>query len=403
MNSSSDLAVQTISDALRDKRLDVIVTGSIGAVEAVRFIRALRRLGAETHVWASRGALQFTTTTALSWAAGRDVNTDFSGSVSHIAQRDACVIAPLSANMIYKLAHGVTDTATSALACSYLGSAQPVLALANMHESMANAPAVAENLARLSQSSDRFFQLNARSEEGKLKFPDPRDLADQCAHRINAADRSPNQPPVLLCFGGTRAWIDTVRYLGNYSTGALGCAVASELYRRGFELHTLVGNVEVQPRNTSSLTRFESNDDLESAAMQILERHHHRTHLIFMAAVLDYIPDEALGTKLKSGIDHLQIKLRTTKKIIAKLTVHDAAKIAFKLEDHLDAAVDIASSYLDRYKLTMFIVNQRQDVSRQSHRALVFDATSKNPLTPEVIESKEGLAVRIRKHLDQWS
>ena len=99
-NRSSDLLVNLSSDALAGKLIDVVVSGSIGAVESVRFIRSLRRLGAEVQPWLTKGGSMFTTETALSWAAARPCRMSFEGTASHISMGDACVIAPASASML---------------------------------------------------------------------------------------------------------------------------------------------------------------------------------------------------------------------------------------------------------------------------------------------------------------
>ena len=174
--TSSDLQVNSISNSLSGKSIDVVITGSIGSVESVRFLRSLRRLGADVFPWLSKGAFQFTTETAVSWAAAQPVTTEFSGTASHIALRDACVIAPASASIIAKIANGITDTPTSALIASYLGQGKPVLLMPNMHDSLLQAPAVSENLNKI---SSWIHMLQPRQEEGKQKFPEPKHLADQ--------------------------------------------------------------------------------------------------------------------------------------------------------------------------------------------------------------------------------
>ena len=180
--TSSDLQVNSISESLSDKSIDVIITGSIGSVESVRFLRALRRLGADVHPWLSKGAQLFTTETAVSWAAANPVTSQFSGTASHIALHDACIVCPASANFLSKIANGITDTPESALVASYLGQGKPVLVMPNMHDSLLQAPAVSENLKKISKWT---HILEARQEEGKQKFPEPKDLADEVSHVLN--------------------------------------------------------------------------------------------------------------------------------------------------------------------------------------------------------------------------
>ena len=103
-----DLHVTPTSNALLGKRVDLVISGSIAAVESVRFIRSLRRLGADVTVWLSQGGAQFITPMAVAWAAGKDPVLGFAGSTSHIASSDCVVVAPASSNILAKIARGIS-------------------------------------------------------------------------------------------------------------------------------------------------------------------------------------------------------------------------------------------------------------------------------------------------------
>lgn len=132
----NDLDVIPSSDALAGRRVDVVVSGSIAAVESVKFIRALRRLGAEVTPWLSHGGATFITPMAVTWAAGKDAVTGFSGNASHIATSDAVIVAPASSSILTKMARGMTDSHCTALLASALGQTKPVLILPSMHDSL---------------------------------------------------------------------------------------------------------------------------------------------------------------------------------------------------------------------------------------------------------------------------
>lgn len=384
---TNDLEVLPTSEALRGRQLDLIVTGSIAAVESVRFVRALRRLGANVHVWLSNGGAQFIAPMALEWASAQSVRTDFSGTASHLAERDACIIAPASSNFLRKLAQGITDSPTSALAASYLGAKRPVLILPNMHQSLAHAPAVAANLATVSQWATI---LEARTEEGKQKFPDPATLADRVAHTLNK-----NNKTVLVAFGGTKAQIDDVRFIANYSSGALGSLVCEELYRLGFIVDALQGTVSQTPRVTSTLTHAETYQAMHDKAVQHCQDG--VDAIVFMTSVLDYIPADTMSGKLRSGKASVALELKPTEKILPKLTSRSGVKIGFKLESSItqNEANAVAERYIKDNQLSLFVVNQLKDVSAQSHRAWVYD-TNSNMVS---IESKDALAKAIARHI----
>ena len=213
--TARDLDVTRLSDALNGRRLDVVVSGSIGAVESVRFLRALRRLSASVTPWLTKGGAQFVTPLALSWAADAPAISEFTGTAPHIGTTDAVVVAPASASLIGKIAHGITDTPAAALVTSYLGQGRPVILVPNMHDSLASAPAVLRNLERVS-GWPGVTVIRARTEEAKHKFPDPATLADEVAHQVNRERHA--LPTTLVTMGTTRGYVDRVRYFSNYSS-----------------------------------------------------------------------------------------------------------------------------------------------------------------------------------------
>lgn len=386
----SDLHVESLSDALAGKTLDVVVSGSIGAVESVRFVRALRRLGANVVPWLTAGGAQFVTPLALSWAAGRETRQAFAGDASHIALGDACIVAPASAALIGKVAAGITDSPGSALITSYLGAKKPVLLLPNMHESLAAAPAVHRNVETL--RSFGVHLLADRREEGKRKFPDPAVLADEVAHRLNLTSTD-----VLVTMGTTRGYFDEVRYVSNYSSGSLGSLVTEELYRQGLAPRVVAGPSEVRPHAYASLTETTTNDEMANAARTVLQNG--AKAAILAASVLDFVPETKAKGKIASA-DHerLTIGLTRTKKLIADLSPKTGVKVGFKLETGLtsERAAAIAKDYMAKYQLSLMVLNDLSDVDRVRHRATVFEAGN---ATPKIIESKGDLARAIVRHV----
>jgi phosphopantothenoylcysteine decarboxylase/phosphopantothenate--cysteine ligase len=392
---TSDLAVEPLSDALAGWRLDVVVSGSIGAIESVRFIRALRRLGADVTPWLTEGGAQFITATSLAWAAGKAVRTSFAGDASHLALGDALVIAPASANAIGKLAHGITDTPAMALATSYLGAGLSVLLLPNMHDSLATAPAVMRNLESL--QNDGVLLLAPRREEGKVKFPEPAVLADETAHRLNAKRRPLGS--ALVTMGSTRGYIDDVRYVSNYSSGALGSSIAEELYRHGVPTHVVTGASTVRPHVCTSLTETLTNDDMADAAARHLKGGAQAA--VLAASVLDFVPEHKESGKIRSAAKGLTVAMTPTAKLIAGINPASGIKVGFKLEAELTAkdAQAIAADYGQRYGLSMMVVNRLSDVDEQRHAAHVFEVRAKETRPGIELSGKLALAAAIARHV----
>ena len=396
---SSDLRVEALSHALRGWHLDVVVSGSIAAVESIRFIRMLRRFGAEVTPWLTAGGSQFVTPMALSWAAAREVRSCFEGNASHIALGDACIVAPASANFLSSVALGLTSTPATALVASYLGVNKPVIMLPTMHESLKKSPAIGANLERLKTFGVEW--LAARLEEGKEKFPDPETTANAVCHLLNRHRRG--GIAVFVTMGTTRGFIDEVRYVSNYSSGKLGSLIAEELYRQGYQTDVISGPCSFKPRNASQLIPVSTHDDMDSAVKQSVRCG--ALGGIFAASVLDFVPETTVAGKLPSkDYPQLTVHLKRTEKIISG--IHLQAKVGFKLEVGLTAERmnELARTYIERYGLTMMVVNDLRDVGESQHRAYVFEVDTDETGAKSIgrgveIVGKMPLAQRIVRHM----
>ena len=335
--------------------------------------------------------MQFTTKTAVEWASANEATLEFSGTASHIATRDACVVAPASANIIAKVAHGITDTPESALIASYLGSNKPVIILPNMHDSLAESPMVAKNLRTVAEFCT---MLEPRLEEGKRKFPDPKSLADEVAHGINFQK---DAKPALIAMGTTRGYIDDVRYISNYSSGALGTAISEELYRFGFSTEVVCGPCIVKPKVFSNFHPIETNDELKNKSLELVESLD--CHVIFAASVLDYIPSSKQEGKIKSS-QELEVEFAKTEKILSLLNPKSSTKVGFKLEASidLDKARAISSDYMKRYNLQFMVLNGLNAVDQTRHEAYIFKKT-KNDVDHIFLQSKADIASEIAGYL----
>lgn len=387
--NQADLGIEEFSNALSNCSIDLVVTGSIGAVEAVKFVRCLRRIGATPTVWMSEGAKQFTTETALSWAAAKPVRTDFSGCQTHTALGDACIVAPASASFISKLATGITDSAPLALVASYFGQGKPVFILPNMHNSLAENPLFKKNLAQLTQLA---HILSHRSEEGKHKFPEPKDLADQVAHVINKKEHKS-----LIAFGGTKGYIDDVRYIANYSSGALGTKIAEEAFRQGIQTQIVCGSCQIRPKSYTQITDIVDNKQLEDACVDAMEKGSQSA--VMASSVLDFVPSKRLSGKVRSQ-DQLEVSFVKTEKIISKVNPPTGIKVGFKLESQLDSdsALAIARDYMPKYKLSLMVLNQLSEVSSTDHKAFLIRC-HEGDFSLEIVESKQAIAKHVVTHI----
>ena len=240
--------------------------------------------------------------------------------------------------------------------------------------------------------------LGVREEEGKAKFPAPDVLADLVSHHINR--QGTKRPDVLVAMGSTKGYFDDIRYVSNYSSGALGSKIAEETFRQGCQTHVVVGACPIRPKTFTSTHEITSNDDLESACKAILQGS--KAAVVFASSVLDFVPETRLSGKVKSSEhDELSIRFVKTKKILANLDSPIQIKVGFKLESQLTdaSARSLAETYCRSYQLSYMVLNQLSDVSSSGHKAFLAEYDDNATLTLRKEEGKETIAANICRHI----
>ena len=358
----TDLTVDQISTCLAGKNIDFIVCGSIACVESPRLIRALRRLGARVRPFQTEGGAMFITKISLEWASAEPVVESFTGLSTHLATSDAIVIAPITADFIAKVALGICGDPASALVQSAIGQGKKIIAIPAMHDSLWNSAATQKNL---DVAKKWITFLEPRQEEGKRKFPDPDEAADRISHEI-----CKNSCDVLVTMGPTKAYLDDVRFISNYSSGALGTAIVRELFRHGASVYCVAGPSLIKPNVFSAMLNVETNNEMLEAIKSITSQR--ETHLIMAAAVLDYVPKERLSGKMRSGALGKSIELVPTTKILSHLDPNGKKRIAFKLEPDGSDLDGKSKEYLERYSLDYLFTNRISAVSSVEHKGTLF-------------------------------
>lgn len=398
---NSDIRVDSLSKSLQGTTIDLVVGGSIGAVESVRFIRALRRLGARVNPIMSEGARLFTTITALEWASDNQVVDSFNGLAQHIATADFCLICPASASIISKVASGICDSPATTIIQSHIGQGNIVQLLPNMHNSLIDSPFINSNLEKI---KNKITVLEPRFGEEKIKFPDPKILADVVSH--NYLHRK-NPTNALVCMGSTKGFIDEVRYISNYSSGGLGTSITEELFRSGFNVHVICGNAQKLPCTYSTLTAVETNDEMLAACKNIMGQFSNEIHIIMLASVLDYEPASRAKGKIRSGSNDLSLQLIPTQKIIDQLNPRRGfAKVGFKLEPecNLNESKIIATNYIEKYNLTKVVINSLTKISSTNHEAFLIKAENSTDLIEtKIANTKQEISASIKQHIELYS
>jgi phosphopantothenoylcysteine decarboxylase/phosphopantothenate--cysteine ligase len=315
-------------------RVTVGVSGGIAAYKAAELVRALQRQTLEVHVVMTEAACKFVqplTFAALTghriitslwdeWdtgQAGHEANTDQNG-IEHIGEAqwaDALVVAPATANILAKFAHGIADDFLTTL---YLATTAPVLVAPAMNVNMWEHPATQANLETLRQRGVRVIEPGtgdlACGMVGAGRMAEPGEIADAVLDALGRRHDLAGEV-VLVTAGGTREALDPVRFLGNRSSGKMGYALAEAASSRGAKVILISGPSALHPPAHCELVKVTTAEEMRLA---VLERMTESTLIIKAAAVADYRPVAVSEQKLKRS-GPITLELAPTEDILAEV------------------------------------------------------------------------------------
>jgi phosphopantothenoylcysteine decarboxylase / phosphopantothenate---cysteine ligase len=379
-------------------RILVGVTGGISAYKAVELVRLAGKAGHSVRVVQTPASERFVGRATFEGITGAPVLVDefepdpargaFPGDpapdhapISHlelVRRADAYAIVPASANTIAKLATGLADNLLTSAA---LASPAPLVVAPAMNDRMWEHPATQANVELLRSRGATIVPpavgaLASRGEWGAGRLAEPPEILAAIENALGGAAFAPRSLDglrLLVTAGGTREPIDSVRYVGNRSSGRMGFAVAEEAARRGAEVTVVAANVAL-PRNDLIAYR-----DVESAAQLRAATHEAFPAcdvLVMAAAVADFRPVDPANTKLgKEGRESLALQLEPTEDILSELAAARADQIVVGFAaEHGSGAVERARGKLERKRLDAIVVN---DISRSD---IGFD-TEQNEVT----------------------
>jgi len=323
------------------------------------------------------------------------------GHLEVVANCDACLVAPASANTIAKLAAGMAD---SMLTTSFLACKAPRLVAPAMNDRMYADAATQANLATLRKRGVDVIEpgegrLASRGEFGRGRLPDPAELLARIEAVLPAGERPWDGLRVLVTAGGTREPVDSVRFLGNRSSGRMGLALAAAATRRGADVTLIAANVALpEPAGVYRI-------DVETAAelAEAAQAEFPKTHVLLMAAApADFRPTEPATGKLKRE-NSLDLHLEPTKDILAGLAVQRTPEqtiIGFAAEHGND--VTRAREKLARKGADLIVLNDVSDPSigfeSAENAATLISSTSETSLP---LASKDTIAEQILERVDQ--
>ena len=353
---------------LENKKIVLGITGSIAAYKACILARLLIKKGAEVQVVMTPSAKEFITPLTLATLTQKPVVSEFfdrrDGSWhSHVSLglwADAMLVAPASASTIGKMANGIAD---NMLVTTYLSMKAPVFVAPAMDLDMYAHPSTQANLQKLQSYGNHIIEPGtgflASKLEGKGRMEEPEKIVE-VLEQYFAKQQKLAGKKVLITAGPTYEKIDPVRFIGNYSSGKMGLALAEVCAEQGAEVTLICGPVMLQA-NHPNIKRI----DVESAQQmyEVSIKHFPKADIcILCAAVADFTPKTTADKKIKRKGDDLTIKLQPTQDIAAALGAQKKKKqvlVGFALET--DNELKNAKDKMERKNLDLIVLNSLQD------------------------------------------
>jgi phosphopantothenoylcysteine decarboxylase/phosphopantothenate--cysteine ligase len=388
---------------LTGKKILIGITGSIAAYKSILIVRLLVKAGAEVKVVMSPVARDFVSPLVLSTLSKNEVTVDFvrEGSwANHVMLgrwADVFLIAPLSCNTLAKMAGGVCDNLLLAI---YLSATCPVVVAPAMDEDMWHHPSAKRNVEVIKNDGIRVVEVEkgelASGLYGEGRMAEPDAIIRYLTETFFRGDRYQGKK-VLVTAGPTYEALDPVRFIGNYSSGKMGFAIAEEFYMQGADV-VLITGVTTEKVNYSGIQviRVNSSEDMFNACVKYFEG---SWVTVMSAAVADYKPVNTADKKIKKKEDQWQLQLTRTTDILQYLGNHKKQEqfiAGFALET--DNESENAIGKLKDKKIDCIILNSLKDknagfgfdtnkitIMDRSGKAYLYDLKSKKEVAKDIV------------------
>ena len=325
---------------MKNKCIVVGVTAGIAAYKICQLVSSLKKQGNEVHVIMTKEAEKFVTPLTFQTLSNQKVITDmftvdYTPDVHHVSlakKADLFVVAPATANIIAKIAHGIAD---DMLTTTFLAATCPKLIIPAMNTNMLNNPITQDNIATCKKYGMHIMRSGAGylacGDVGKGRLPEPEEIEDAIASIVET-DRYLNGRHVVITAGATQEEIDPVRYITNHSTGKMGYALAKEARNAGAMVTLISGKSNLPQPYGVEVINVISAEDMANCVVNNFEK---ADVVIMSAAVADYTPLEKADHKIKKADGDLSITLKRTQDIlltIGKKKRENQVVIGFAME-----------------------------------------------------------------------
>ena len=386
---------------MQHKKILLGVSGSIAAYKTAVLTRLLIKAGAEVKIVMTPAAKDFVTPLSLSTLSKNQVLVDLAENDSwanHVMLgrwADVMLIAPLSCNTLSKMATGLCDNLLMAV---YLSATCPVVVAPAMDEDMWHHATTKKNLETIKGSGNYIIPVDngelASGLFGEGRMAEPEAIVEWLnGFFLTKTELSGKK--VLITAGPTYEQIDPVRFIGNYSSGKMGVAIAEEMQKRGAEVTLVLGPSTIQVNGGIKLIKVKSAEEMFNAC----EKTFTTTDIAIMsAAVADYTPVNTAKEKIKKTENNLSVPLTKTKdilKTLGGLKTGNQFLVGFALETNNETSY--ALQKLQTKNADMIVLNSLQDAGagfgHDTNKITIFDKSGN--VYPFDIKSKKEVAIDI--------
>ncbi|HEY3209901.1 MAG TPA: bifunctional phosphopantothenoylcysteine decarboxylase/phosphopantothenate--cysteine ligase CoaBC [Actinomycetota bacterium] len=368
---------------LSGRRILLGVTGGIAAYKAAYLVRLLTQAGADVTVVMTPAALRFIGADTFAALTHHPVHSDVfeqPEAVLHVRlarEADAALVAPATANVLARLAHGLAD---DLLTSTLLEATCPLVLAPAMHSGMWEQPATQANLATVAERGATIVPPGvgplAAGDEGPGRMAEPEAIVSALVEAL-AAGQDLAGRGILVTAGPTHEPIDAVRFIGNRSSGKMGFAVAAEAARRGARVTLVAGPVALPDPPRVEVLHVETSAEM---AAVVFEHYESVDAVVMAAAVSDFRPDRAAQGKVKKDAGSLELKLEQTVDILATLGKEKENQVLVGFAAETDNVVREGRRKLIEKNLDLLVANEvgraGTGFGSEANRAAILAATA---------------------------
>lgn len=393
---------------LSGKKIILAITGSIAAYKTPDLVRLLIKNGAEVRVIMTPAAGQFVSQLALATVSRNPVFSEIHDGISwnnHVALgrwSDALVVAPCTANTVARMAHGICDSMVGAV---YLSAVCPVFIAPAMDEDMWLHQSTKHNLEKLASYGNHLIPVGygelASGLTGSGRMAEPEEIIACLIRFFSGNDKLPlSGTKALVTAGPTYEAIDPVRFIGNFSSGKMGIAIAEALADQGAAVSLVLGPTHLTTLHSGiQLTRVQDSREMYETCVGIFPE---MDLTVMAAAVADYTPEQKATGKIKKQEATLSLHLVKTRDILATLgTMKKQGQILVGFALETDNETHNALRKLQEKNADLIVLNSLRDEGAgfgfDTNKVTLLDASGRGNELP--LQSKKDTAEAIIHHI----